>query len=287
VDENVWGGATPWITRSQSNKGAWSALEKIEVERGREDPRPVGPGWPASPLLKPPGAPLRQASRSVDATLFGSLIGSLRYVIHTRPDLSFGVGYLSRFMEEPKQEHMAAMKHLLRYVAGTLEFGLCYRSNNADLNLVGYSDSDMAGDVDDRKSTSGVIFFLGGNPVTWFSQKQRVVALSSCEAEYIAGAGAACQAVWLRRLIRDLLDVKLSPPLIKMDNMYVIALSKNPMLHDRSKHIDTKSHFIRECVEKGDIAHKFRKHSGSACKPFHQVTGKGKISGTSVAHWSD
>jgi hypothetical protein len=186
-------------------------------------------------------------------------------------------------MEEPKQEHMAAMKHLLRYVAGTLEFGLCYRSNNADLDLVGYSDSDMARDVDDHKSTSGVIFFLGGNPVTWFSQKQRVVALSSCEVEYIARAGAACQAVWLRRLIRDVLDVELSPPLIKMDNMSAMALSKNPVLHDRSKHIDTKFYFIRECVEKGEIALKFRKHSGSACRPFHQVTVKGKISNTSGA----
>jgi hypothetical protein len=79
------------------------------------------------------------------------------------------------------------------------------------------------------------------------------------------------------------LDVELSPPLIKMDNMSAMALSKNPVLHDRSKHIDTKFYFIRECVEKGEIALKFRKHSGSACRPFHQVTVKGKISNTSGA----
>ncbi|XP_039834695.1 uncharacterized protein LOC120695542 [Panicum virgatum] len=122
---------------------------------------------------------------------------------------------------------MAAMKHLLRYVAGTIDYGLAYTSN-AELNLVGYNDSDMAGDVDDRKSSSGILYFLDGNPVAWQSQKQRVVALSSCEAEYIAGAAAACQGVWLRRLLQDVVGAGVSPPQLKMDNQSAIALSKNP-----------------------------------------------------------
>ena len=99
-------------------------------------------------------------------------------------------------MERPQQEHMAAVKHLLRYIAGTIDYGLLYsKHGNGELHLCGYSDSDLGGDVDDRKSTTGMIFFLGNMPVSWQSQKQRVVALSSCEAEYIAGAGAVCQAV--------------------------------------------------------------------------------------------
>ena len=89
--------------------------------------------------------------------------------------------------------------------------------------------------------------------VTWASQKQRIVALSSCEAEYVAAAAAACQGVWLSRLIGDLLGTKEMPIKLLMDNMSAIALSKNPVHHDRSKHIDTKYHFIRECVEQGTV----------------------------------
>jgi hypothetical protein len=189
-----------------------------------------------------------------DPTLYRSIIGSLRYLLHTRPDHSFSVGYLSRFMEEPRADHMAAVKHLLRYVAGTINYGLWYSGGGGgELSLLGYSDSDLAGDVDDRKSTTGVVFYLGANPVSWLSQKQRVVALSSCEAEFIAGAAAACQATWLGRLVEDVTGKKTSPPRLKMDNMAAIALGKNPVLHDRSKHIDTKFHFIRECVDRGDI----------------------------------
>ena len=141
-------------------------------------------------------------SAEVDATEYRSLVGSLRYLVHTRPDISFAVGLVSRFMEKPRQEHMAVVKHLLRYIAGTVEFGLIYpKLSGVDNRLTGYSDSDLGGDIDDRKSTLGIIFFLGTKAVAWQSQKQRVVALSSCEAEYIAGAGAACQAVWLTRLL--------------------------------------------------------------------------------------
>ena len=110
----------------------------------------------------------------------------------------------------------------------------------------------MGGDIDDRKSTTGIIFYLG-QKVVWQSQKQKVVALSSCEAEYIAGAGAACQAVWLTRLLKDVTGNDPQAPHLKMDNMSAIALSKNLVLHDRSKHIDTKFHYIRECVDKGSI----------------------------------
>jgi hypothetical protein len=193
-------------------------------------------------------------SPPVDPTEYRSLIGSLRYLLHTRPELTFSVSYLGRFMEAPKQEHLNVVKRVLRYVAGTLDYGLMYlKENGGDIKILGYSDSDMAGDVDDCKSTSGVVFFLGENPATWNSQKQHVVALSSCEAEYIAGTGAACQAVWLARLLKETMGISTVTPRIMMDNMSAIALSKNPVLHGRSKHIKTKYHFIRECVERGEI----------------------------------
>jgi hypothetical protein len=119
------------------------------------------------------------------------------------------------------------------------------------MQLCGYSDSDHAGDVDDRKSTSGVIFYLNSSPVSWTSQKQKVVALSSCEAEYVAAASAACQGVWLRRLLASLTGVEAEQVTLKVDNESAIALIKNPVHHDRTKHIDIKYHYIRDCVENG------------------------------------
>jgi hypothetical protein len=119
--------------------------------------------------------------------------------------------------------------------------------------LLGYSDSDFAGDVEDRKSTTGVVYFLGGSLVTWASQKQKIVALSSCEAEYVAAAAAACQGVWRSRLIAEVLGTKEAPVKLLMDNMSAIALSRNPVHHDRSKHIDTRYHFICECIEEGRV----------------------------------
>jgi hypothetical protein len=140
-----------------------------------------------------------------DVTKFRSLVGSLRYLVNTRPDIAFAVGMVSRFMENPTTEHWAALKRIVRYVAGTTQYGCTYVNQNiSELKLLGYSDSDRAGDLEKRKSTTGVLFFLNGNVVTWSSQKQRVVSLSSCEAEYIAAASAACQGVWLSRLIADL-----------------------------------------------------------------------------------
>jgi hypothetical protein len=154
-------------------------------------------------------------------------------------------------MEDPKQDHMAALKHVLRYVAASIDYGLMY-TEKGEFKLLGYSDSDMAGDVDDRRSTTGVIFFLGGNPVIWTSQKQKSVANSSREAEYMVAATSR-QAVWLQRLVDEVTGIKVPAPVIRMDNTAAIALAKNPVLHDRSKHIDVKFHFTRECYERGDI----------------------------------
>jgi hypothetical protein len=171
----------------------------------------------------------------------------------------------------------SSMKHLLRYVAGTIDYGLTYSRSNGELQLVGYSDSDMAGDIDDRKSTSGILYFLGDSPVAWQSQKQRVVALSSCEAEYIAGAAAACQGIWLRRLLEDMVGTDVFPPQLKMDNQSAIALSKNPVLHDRSKHIDTRFHFLRACVDEGAVRLAFVSTQGQLADVLTKALGRTKF----------
>jgi hypothetical protein len=115
----------------------------------------------------------------------------------------------------------------------------------------------MAGDIDTRKSTTGVFFFLGDNPVSWQSQKQKVVALSSCEAEYIAATTAACQGIWLARLLGDFREEEPKAATLMVDNQSAISLIKNPVFHERSKHIDLRFHYIRECVEKGQILVEF------------------------------
>jgi hypothetical protein len=189
----------------------------------------------------------------VDVTKFRSIVGSLRYLVHTRQDIAYAVGYVSRFMERPTEEHWVAVKHILRYIAGTLDYGCSYGRKAGGCNLLGFSDSDMAGDVDTRKSTTGVLFFLSNSPVSWQSQKQKVVALSSCEAEYIAATTGACQGTWLARLLGDLTGGQPKAATLMVDNKSAISLIKNPVFHDKSKHIDLRYHWIRECVEKKQI----------------------------------
>jgi hypothetical protein len=134
-------------------------------------------------------------AEEVDSTHYRRLVGSLRYLVHTRPDLAFAVGYVSRFMERPTVEHLQVVKRVLRYVARTLDYGLHYKRAPGMARFIGYCDSDLAGDIDTSKSTSGTMFFLGDCLVSWQSIRQKVVALSSCKAEYIATTTAATQAL--------------------------------------------------------------------------------------------
>ena len=135
--------------------------------------------------------------KQVNSTNFRSLIGRLRYLMNTRPDLTFSVTYLSRFMDKPSSEHLVVAKRIMRYLKGTVNFGLMYNRGDRDLTITRYSDSDFAGDINDKKSTSGQIFFMGGLLITWNSVKQRVVALSTCEAEHIAISSETCQSLWI------------------------------------------------------------------------------------------
>lgn len=189
----------------------------------------------------------------VDPTLYRSIIGGLRYLTHTRPDIAHSVGIVSRFMERPTKQHQQAVKHILRYIKGTTEYGLSYTKGGKKNVVTGYTDSDLASDVNDRRSTTGMAFYLDENLITWSSQKQKCVALSSCEAEFMAATSATCQGIWIRRLLGVLTEKIISPMVLYVDNKSALDLMKNPVFHGRSKHIDTRFHFIRECVERGDV----------------------------------
>lgn len=190
--------------------------------------------------------------RSIDEKLYRRSIGCLRYLLHTRPDLAFSVGVLSRYMQEPKESHGAALKQVLRYLRGTIGYGLVFKHTNGQ-GLVGYSDSSHNVDEDDGKSTTGHVFYFDQCPITWCSTKQETVALSSCEAEFMAGTEAAKQAIWLQDLFAELTYKKCEKVTIRIDNKSAIALTKNPVFHGRSKHIHRRYHFIRECIENGQV----------------------------------
>jgi hypothetical protein len=191
-------------------------------------------------------------TEEVDATQYQRLVGSLRYLAHTRTDLAFSVGYVSQFIQRPTTEHQQAVKKIIRYVAGTLDHGLYYPRCPGEAHLVGYSDSDHAGDIDTSKSTSGILFF-GKSLVSWQSVKQQVVALSSYKAEYIAASTASTQALCLVRLLSDLLGRDTGAVELRVDSKSALALAKNPVFHERSKHIRVRYHFIRGCLEEGNF----------------------------------
>nr|XP_048318612.1 secreted RxLR effector protein 161-like [Ziziphus jujuba var. spinosa] len=164
----------------------------------------------------------------VDPTFFKSLVGSLRYLMCTRPDILYAVGVISRYMENPITTHFKVAKRILRYLKGTISFGLYYSTSN-DYKLLGYSNSNWGGDIDDRKRTSGFVFYLGDTTFTWMSKKQQIVTLLTCEAEYVNATSCVCHAIWLRNLLRKLGCPQKEPTKIYVDNKSVIALAKNPI----------------------------------------------------------
>lgn len=193
----------------------------------------------------------------VNPTEYRSIIGSLRYLTHTQSDLAYAVGMVSRYMEKPTKLHLQAVKQTLRYVQGAIDFGLVYTKGRINEKLVGYTDSNIAGDTDDRKSISDMAFYFCGNLIAWASQKQKSVALSSCEAEFMAVMATVCEGIWLSHLLSELTGDDPNPVTLYVDKKPAIALMKNPVFHGRSKHMNTRFHFIHECVEKGQILVKY------------------------------
>lgn len=188
----------------------------------------------------------------VDVKKYQSLVGSLRYLTCTRPDIAYSVGIVIRFMKEPKYSHLKAIKRIFQYIRGTESLGLIYSETN-EYKLVGYSDSNWCGDVDDRKSTLGYVFYMGDTSFTWLSKKQPIVTLSTCEAEYVVASWCVCHKIWLRNLLYKLKLQQYEATKIRVDNKSTIELAKNPMHHERSKHIDDRFHFIQEHVKEGNM----------------------------------
>jgi hypothetical protein len=154
---------------------------------------------------------------------------------------------------------MGVVKHILRYVVGTISWGLWYgrKDHDSASSLMRYSDSYYASDVDKMQSNTGIIFFLGNSLITWESMKQKIVAQSSYEVEYVDAANATCQTLWLTRVLAEIQGRAPSVPLLRVDNKSAIALIKNPVLSRESRHIQVKYHLVRESAEVGLIMVEF------------------------------
>jgi hypothetical protein len=182
---------------------------------------------------------------------YRELIGSLLYVsVCTRPDISYSVGVLARHMSNPSLEHWHAAKDVLRYLSGTADYGIYY--GNGELSLSGFCDADYAGDLSTRRSTTAYVFMLNGGIISWSSRLQPTVALSTTEAEYMAAAAATKEVLWLRTLLSEL-GIITGTITISADNQAAIKLLKNPVISNRSKHIDVQHHFAREHVVRKDV----------------------------------
>ena len=198
---------------------------------------------------------------------YASAIGSLMYVmVCTRPDIAQAVGAVSRYMNNPGKLHWEAVKWILRYLRGTMSKALCFKGG--DMVLTGYVDADLAGNVDIRRSTTGYVYTLGGIAVSWGSQLQKIVALSTTEAEYVAVTEASKEMVWLQSFLEEL-GKKQEDNVLYCDSQSAIHLAKNPFFHSRTKHIQLRYHFIRSLLEDGIL--KLEKISG-AQNPANMLT---------------
>ncbi|KAM3308877.1 secreted RxLR effector protein like [Capsicum chacoense] len=195
---------------------------------------------------------LNDGAEMDDTRSFRSLVGGLIYLTHTRPDIAFSVGVISRFMLKLSKVHFGAAKRVLHYIPGTMDYGIWY-SQVSYFRLYEFTDSDYAGSLDNRRSVSAYVFTLGSAVVIWSSKKQATTTLSTSEAEYIAATSAVCQAIWLRRMLAELQHKQESATGIYCDNKASIAMTKNPSFHSRTKHIDVRFHFIHDLVAKEEI----------------------------------
>lgn len=204
-----------------------------------------------TPMAPPANLDADLTGKPVDITNYRGIIGSLLYLTASRPDIMFATCMCARYQADPRESHLIAAKRILRYLKGTPNLGLWYPKDSG-LDLIGYSDSDYAGCKIDRKSTTGGCQLLGGRLVSWTSKKQSTVSTSTVEAEYVAAASCTAQMLWMKSQLADFgLDFPKVP--IYCDNTSAIAISNNPVLHSRTKHIDIRYHFIRDHIMKGDV----------------------------------
>jgi hypothetical protein len=209
-------------------------------------------------IVTPSGAPDQEELlfMTTISTDYRSTVGALLYLSNcTRPDVAFTVNQLARYMAVPRRTHWLALKRLLRYLTATVDYGLRYTAEGESTRVTGYSDADFAGDLDTRRSTTGMVFMMANAAISWKSTSQKSVALSTCEAETVALSETLKEAIWLKRLRDELQPALTKQPLpLREDNQSAIALAKERRFSNRTKHIDIRHFFIREQLDAGNVA---------------------------------
>ncbi|XP_071698474.1 secreted RxLR effector protein 161-like [Rutidosis leptorrhynchoides] len=188
---------------------------------------------------------IEEGAELVDQEQYQRIVGKLIYVAHTRPNIACAVGVVNQFMHHPQLHHMEAVSRIIRYLKGTVGHGVVFK-NNGHLKTQVYTDAGWGGEKGDRKSTSGYFTSVGGNFVTWKSKKKKVVALSSAEAKFRGIARGVQEALWIRKLLTEIGFPPEDTSQIFCDNEAAIAISENPVQHDRTKHVEIARHFIKE-----------------------------------------
>lgn len=197
-------------------------------------------------------------NRCIDGFPYREAVGSIMYcMVASRPDLAASVGVLSRRLDQPTKSDHRLLKRVLRYFRGTKGLKLRLGNKADQLEFIGYVDSDWAGDTADRKSTTGFVFLLNDGTISWISRKQATIALSTTEAEYVAAASAAQEAIWIRKVLLDLGYEQKFPTTIFEDNQGCIKLANNTTSYTRVKHLDIKHHFLRDNIENGNLVLKY------------------------------
>jgi hypothetical protein len=188
---------------------------------------------------------------------YRSAVGSLMYaMVCTRPDLSFSVSLVSRYLENPGKAHWIAVKRILRYIQGTQNMVLKL-GGNKDSVLNAYSDSDYAGDLDERRSTTGYVVRYGTSPISWKSRKQPSTSLSSTEAEYIAMTETTQEVIVLMDTLKDMMIEQKDAPILFGDNQGALKIATNPISRGRTKHAQVKFYFLRDMIQKRVIQLKY------------------------------
>jgi hypothetical protein len=202
------------------------------------------------------------------------LVGKLIYLSLTRPDIAYAVSVVSQFMHSPSEDHMEAVMRILSYLKSAPGKGLLFKKHG-HLRIEGYTDADWAGNITDRRSTSGYFTFVGGNLVTWRSKKQNVVSWSAAEAEYRGMAQGIYELLWLRLLLTEI-GIKVGSPMqLYCDNQAAQEIANNPVQHDRTKHVEVDRHFIKEKLDEDLVAIPFvRSEEQLADILTHAVSGK-------------
>src|SRR5882757_5305471 len=228
-------------------------LEKYGLSNANPVSTPMDPGLKLSTSMAPQSEDDVIFMKSVP---YINAVGSLMYLALTsRPDIAYSVGVLARFNSNPGPLHWKAVKHLLRYLKGTINLCLTYGPSDSDSSepFISYSDSDHGGNPDSGKSTGGYVVKIGCGAVSWSSKLQTLVTLSTTEAEYVAAVEAAKEVVWMRKFMTELGYPQHAPSLLLMDNQSAISVSKNPEHHGRMKHLDLRFYWLRDVVEAGTI----------------------------------